>query len=463
MGIAGQAARAEYRRRRAAEWSAFRPSLSLRVRAVVTGGVVAGVLVNWVGLSRLAVPAMVLVAGSLSWLLRFRPSPATLACKRATATKRRTGRLLRRLERDGATVLHELAVPGTNTLVDHLVIGQTGVFVIGSEHDPGSLLARVRSPLGHGRNPPSRALHTIRCQAQAVADTLDAGPEVLVCPILCVNGGPLPRSGGVIGDIRVVPPCALTAALRGAVLFTPEQIGWLSDRAKARFQPATPRPASSARDWVRSAGNDTPPNAMPSRQAAPALPHRAMLREDPVADVRLLFLLPEPLGDAGGRGRAAAVVAAEALLHPGVRQPDGAKLHELLTRQPARRPGELVFPADLTDELEEVGLDWAAAGIDWDGITDALALLGRRGQLDLMRLDDLSDRAVAALTGASGRKRTVVWHDGTSEQLHDPQREDVRRALARGLAWHRPTTMYPTGPTGRQGGQRPSLGGGEDR
>ena len=56
MGIAGQTARAEYRRRRAAERSAFRPSLSLRVRAVVTGGVVAGVLVNWVGLSRLPCP-----------------------------------------------------------------------------------------------------------------------------------------------------------------------------------------------------------------------------------------------------------------------------------------------------------------------------------------------------------------------------------------------------------------------
>ena len=45
------------------------------------------------------------------------------------------------------------------------------------------------------------------------------------------------------------------------------------------------------------------------------------------------------------------VVAPAALLHPGVPQPAGSLIYELLTGHPEREPGELVFMADLTGEL----------------------------------------------------------------------------------------------------------------
>ncbi|GHB72015.1 hypothetical protein GCM10010377_73220 [Streptomyces viridiviolaceus] len=44
------------------------------------------------------------------------------------------------------------------------------------------------------------------------------------------------------------------------------------------------------------------------------------------------------------------LVAAASLLHPRVRQPDGTRIHERLTR--GRRPGEIVPLSTLTDELD---------------------------------------------------------------------------------------------------------------
>jgi hypothetical protein len=59
------------------------------------------------------------------------------------------------------------------------------------------------------------------------------------------------------------------------------------------------------------------------------------------------------------------VVAPAALLHPGVPQPDGTVLYELVTGYPDRTPGELVFVADLTVELRAwPTYTWAKLGVD---------------------------------------------------------------------------------------------------
>jgi hypothetical protein len=65
-----------------------------------------------------------------------------------------------------------------------------------------------------------------------------------------------------------------------------------------------------------------------------------------VADCYLA--LPFPTKDGPGE---VLVVAPRWLLHPGVPQPAGSLLYELVTCHPDRDPGELVFPADLAVEL----------------------------------------------------------------------------------------------------------------
>jgi hypothetical protein len=76
-----------------------------------------------------------------------------------------------------------------------------------------------------------------------------------------------------------------------------------------------------------------------------------------------LGLRLDPAGDAEAGGVLA--VAPAALLHPGVPQPDGTVLYELLTGHPDRTPRELVFVVDLTVELRAWPTDtWIKVGVD---------------------------------------------------------------------------------------------------
>lgn len=76
------------------------------------------------------------------------------------------------------------------------------------------------------------------------------------------------------------------------------------------------------------------------------------------------------------------VVAAGSLLHPQICQPDGARIHHLLTR--GRQPGEIVPLATLTHELGG-GADWPAVG-DWERVTTDLLHLVRLGDCDALSL-----------------------------------------------------------------------------
>jgi hypothetical protein len=92
------------------------------------------------------------------------------------------------------------------------------------------------------------------------------------------------------------------------------------------------------------------------------------------------------------------LVAPTALLHPKVRQPDGRLLHDLLTGHPDRVPGAVVFLADLTEELWAWdGSTWAILGVDPDLVCDLIARRERHGDIDALRVDDLTAEEIRAL------------------------------------------------------------------
>ncbi|MBE8477455.1 hypothetical protein IQ210_41540 [Streptomyces sp. 3R004] len=76
------------------------------------------------------------------------------------------------------------------------------------------------------------------------------------------------------------------------------------------------------------------------------------------------------------------VVAADTLLHPQVQQPDGARIHNRLTRK--RTPGEIIPLSTLTHELDG-GADWPQVG-DWETVTTDLVHLVRTGECDALSL-----------------------------------------------------------------------------
>ena len=108
-----------------------------------------------------------------------------------------------------------------------------------------------------------------------------------------------------------------------------------------------------------------------------------------VADCYLGLLLPPgPVGEP--EAGTVLVVAPAALLHPGVPQPDGSLLHELLTGHPEREPGELVFVADLTGELRIWPQDtWTKVGVDPDQVAQAVIGCWQDGEVTGLQLDDL--------------------------------------------------------------------------
>jgi hypothetical protein len=119
--------------------------------------------------------------------------------------------------------------------------------------------------------------------------------------------------------------------------------------------------------------------------AASALAATARAR---AADVYLLFVYllfahePYYLGS-GAQEITTTTVPADTLLHPRVRQPDGAQIHDRLTQ--GRRPGEIVPLATLTHELNG-GADWPTVG-DWESVTADLLQLVRAWECDALSLD----------------------------------------------------------------------------
>jgi hypothetical protein len=117
-----------------------------------------------------------------------------------------------------------------------------------------------------------------------------------------------------------------------------------------------------------------------------------------VADCYLGLLLPPgPAGEP--EPGTILIITPAALLHPGVPQPAGSLVYELLTGHPERERGALVFVADLTGELRAWPTDtWAKVGVDPDQVTQAVVGCSRDGEVTGLQVDDLSFEEARSLT-----------------------------------------------------------------
>jgi len=167
-------------------------------------------------------------------------------------------------------------------------------------------------------------------------------------------------------------------------------------------------------------------------------------RPEPVEGVHLLFL-NRPPDDIPPDDGGATIVPAASLHHPGLPQPDGHRLFDLLTRHPDRPPGALVFLSDLSAELAGQGLSWPQVGIDYEAVTDRLVGLHRRGAVRALRLAQLSELAVTLLASGPHVRVYVAAPGGGPPELLDPvvfraRREElrvmIRADLERALTGH---------------------------
>jgi hypothetical protein len=136
------------------------------------------------------------------------------------------------------------------------------------------------------------------------------------------------------------------------------------------FRPTTPRTTPSTPPLK---GTVLMPKPQPQPESGPAVRTQ---------DVYLLFAHEPYYVGPGTQEINTTVVAAGSLLHRQVLQPDGTRIHDLLTQ--GRQPGEIIPLSALTYELNG-GVDWPTVG-DWEHVTTDLLQLVRFGNCDALSL-----------------------------------------------------------------------------
>jgi Nuclease-related domain len=135
-------------------------------------------------------------------------------------------------------VLHDLAIPGTQANIDHLVIGPGGVLVIDSKQYRGRLRLDRDGMVWHGRHLLVSVLRKVLWQADQADEVLGIA-DIQVAAIVAVHGARIPW-GHLVADWVTVAPARRVPDLLQALppILGPERVAWLADRARLCFRSA---------------------------------------------------------------------------------------------------------------------------------------------------------------------------------------------------------------------------------
>jgi hypothetical protein len=156
--------------------------------------------------------------------------------------RKATSKQLRKMRRDGYLTLDARPIPNSPEVIDHLVIGPTGVYAIDSEKWDPKLPVRTWNgkKLYHGpQSQKERLEHAVWEAAQATEILSSAlGFEVKVRPALAIYGPKIPWNIATIRNVDVFTGPALgkylkaRGRLRGGVArLTPEEVRKIHDAA----------------------------------------------------------------------------------------------------------------------------------------------------------------------------------------------------------------------------------------
>jgi hypothetical protein len=169
--------------------------------AVVLGGLFT-IFTNWrIGLT------VAVLAAIVDAFVRSRSTAAGTSEGLTTAAQRRTKKELAKLERAGFKSLHMRAIPGSDQVIDHLLVGPTGVYAIDSEEWDKRLPVRTRNArqLWHGPYSQKERLQHACWEAAQASDLISnaLGEEITVRPAMTVYGPAIPWGFATIRDVDV--------------------------------------------------------------------------------------------------------------------------------------------------------------------------------------------------------------------------------------------------------------------
>jgi hypothetical protein len=184
-----------------------------RIIIAVAVGVVFTIFTNW----RIGLTLAVLTAIADA-VIRSRSSAASSAEGMISGAQRTTKKELGKLERSGFRSLHMRAIPGSDQVIDHLLVGPTGVYAIDSEQWDKRLPVRTRNgrQLWHGPYSQKERLQHACWEAAQASDLIGnaLGEEVPVRPAMAVYGPAIPWGFATIRDVDVFSGDKLRKYLR---------------------------------------------------------------------------------------------------------------------------------------------------------------------------------------------------------------------------------------------------------
>ncbi len=171
-----------------------------RAVACVVAGSVAAIWLGW----RLGVTVGVLIAIA-DVIFRSRTTAVIPAAARVTSAQRRTRRRLAVLRMSGYVTLNARLIPGTEHVIDHLVIGPAGVYAVDSERWDRRLPVRTSAgdQIYHGPFSQRHRLEHARWEAAQASRLLTRAARfaVDVRPVMAVYGPTIPWT--VVGLLGV--------------------------------------------------------------------------------------------------------------------------------------------------------------------------------------------------------------------------------------------------------------------
>lgn len=162
-------------------------------RAILSAGAgaVIGLLTNW----QLGVLAAAVTA-TADALVRLRTSAVIPASARLNSAQHRTQRRLARMAPLGYLALHSRGIPGTAFVIDHLVVGPPGVYLVASQRWDRRLPVRASNggDLYHGPQRQTDQLARAKHMAQQASLVLGTalGQPLITRPAMVIWGPPLP-------------------------------------------------------------------------------------------------------------------------------------------------------------------------------------------------------------------------------------------------------------------------------
>jgi nuclease-like protein len=185
----------------------------LRALIMLVVGVVFSIIAGWPTGITLAI-----LAGIADTIYRSRtvgsvPSPGKL-----DRAQRNTQRQLSRMHRAGYLAWHARPIPGSMEVIDHLVVGPTGVYAIDSEKWDKKMPIRTRNgkQLWHGPDSKKARLEHARWEAGQASERLSAalGKNIAVRPAMAVYGPSIPWDIATIREVDVFSGGRLRKYLR---------------------------------------------------------------------------------------------------------------------------------------------------------------------------------------------------------------------------------------------------------